>query len=152
MIKFKSVLGSTTLLAIFLNVISFPVVALEETSQRPEFAIGTMLGSLILVLACIFFFAFLMKKTNLFRHGNNKNPIKVVATYPLTNKSRVQIIEVNNKQYLLGVSDQSINLLDQLESSINDSDMALEQNIQPNPSFITAFATVLSKVGKKNNE
>jgi len=150
MIKLKSVLSDNKLLVILLNVISFPVIALEETSQRPEFAIGTMLGSLILVLACIFFFAFLMKKTNLFRHGHNKNPIKVIATHPLTNKSRVQIIEVNNKQYLLGVSDQSINLLDKLESTIDD--IALDQDTQPNPSFTTAFATVLSKVGKKNNE
>ena len=120
MIKFMTTLRKAVLLAILLNVISLPVFALEETSERPEFAIGTMLGSLILVLACIFFFAFLMKKTNLFRHGNSKNPIKVIATHPLTNKSRVQIIEVNNKQYLLGVSDQSINLLDQLESPIDD--------------------------------
>jgi len=150
MIKLNSVLGNNRLFVILLNAISFPAVALEETSQRPEFAIGTMLGSLILVLACIFFFAFLMKKTNLFRHGNNKNPIKVIATHPLTNKSRVQIIEVNNKQYLLGVSEQSINLLDKFESTIDD--ITLEQDTQPNPSFATAFATVLSKVGKKNNE
>ena len=150
MIKFMTTLRKTVFLAILLNVISLPVFALEETSERPEFAIGTMLGSLILVLACIFFFAFLMKKTNLFRHGTSKNPIKVIATHPLTNKSRVQIIEVNNKQYLLGVSDQSINLLDQLESPIDNT--ASENVTQKNPSFTAAFATVLSKAGKKNNE
>ncbi|WP_243836970.1 flagellar biosynthetic protein FliO [Psychromonas algicola] len=150
MIKLMTALRKTALLAILLNVISLPVMALEETSERPEFAIGTMLGSLILVLACIFFFAFLMKKTNLFRHGSSKNPIKVIATHPLTNKSRVQIIEVNNKQYLLGVSDQAINLLDQLESPVDD--IASEDITQKNPSFTAAFAAVLSKAGKKNNE
>jgi len=150
MIKLMATLRKTALLAILLNVVSLPAMALEETSERPEFAIGTMLGSLILVLACIFFFAFLMKKTNLFRHGAGKNPIKVIATHPLTNKSRVQIIEVNNKQYLLGVSDQAVNLLDQLESPIEP--IVSEDATQKNPSFTAAFATVLSKAGKKNNE
>ena len=150
MIKFTATLKKTTLIATLLNVISLPVVALEEVNKRPEFAIGTMLGSLILVLVCIFFFAFLMKKTNLFRHATSKNPIKVIATHPLTNKSRVQLIEVNNKQYLLGVSDQSVNLLDKLECPVID--LESEKLPQKNPSFAAAFATVLSKVGKKNNE
>ena len=127
--------------------VSFPAIALEETSKRPELAIGTMLGSLILVLACIFLFAFLMKKSNLIRHSGQQHSIKVIATHPLTNKSRVQIIEVRGKQYLLGVSEQSVNLLDQLEPF---DEAAVE--VPVNPSFKNAFATVLSKVGKKNNE
>lgn len=150
MIKYLSILRKVALLTILSNTISLPAFALEETSERPEFAIGTMLGSLILVLACIFFFAFLMKKANVLRPGNNKNPIKIIATHPLTNKSRVQIIEVNNQQYLLGVSEQSIHLLDQLASPIND--VCSEKNTQKNPSFTAALATVLSKAGKKNNE
>jgi len=133
-----------------LSLLSLPVLALEETSQRPELAIGTMLGSLLLVLGCIFFFAFLMKKSNLIRHRSNRNPIKVIATHPLTNKSRVQIIDVNGKQYLLGVSEQSVNLLDQLELPL-DTDES-DKGVQPLPSFTAAFASVLSKAGKKNNE
>ncbi|MGJ8581076.1 MAG: flagellar biosynthetic protein FliO, partial [Psychromonas sp.] len=116
-------------------------------SKRPELAIGTMLGSLILVLACIFLFAFLMKKSNLIRHIGQQHSIKVISTHPLTNKSRVQIIEVRGKQYLLGVSEQSVNLLDQLEPF---NEAAVE--VPVNPLFKNAFATVLSKVGKKNNE
>lgn len=139
--------------ALPIMLISLPTVALEETSKRPELAIGTMLGSLILVLACIFLFAFLMKKSNLFRHGGNRNPIKVIATQPLTNKSRVQIVEVYGKQYLLGVSEQSINLLEQIDrSSIEQNDTQNEiKNDQVPPSLATAFATVLSKARNKKN-
>lgn len=141
---------SITLLSAFLLLLtSLPASALEETSQRPEFAIGTMLGSLVLVLACIFLFAFLMKKSNLIRHGGHKNPIKVIATQPLTNKSRVQIVEVYGKQYLLGVSEQSINLLDQLESASFEQNSI--ENEQAPPSFASAFATVLSKARNKDN-
>lgn len=135
--------------ALPIMLISLPTVALEETSKRPELAIGTMLGSLILVLACIFLFAFLMKKSNLLRHGGNKNPIKVIATQPLTNKSRVQIVEVYGKQYLLGVSEQSINLLEQIDSSSIEQNEI--QNDQVPPSLATAFATVLSKARNKKN-
>lgn len=135
--------------ALPIMLISLPTVGLEETSKRPELAIGTMLGSLILVLACIFLFAFLMKKSNLLRHGGNKNPIKVIATQPLTNKSRVQIVEVYGKQYLLGVSEQSINLLEQIDSSSIEQNEI--QNDQVPPSLATAFATVLSKARNKKN-
>lgn len=137
----------TFIKVILLGLLSLPAMAFEETSERPELAIGTMLGSLILVLACIFLFAFLMKKSNLLRHGNNKNPIKIIATQPLTNKSRVQIIEVHGKQYLLGVSEQSVNLLDQLEIPLIDKESEID--VQSTPSLATAFATVLSKAGKK---
>ncbi|MDA7745913.1 flagellar biosynthetic protein FliO [Psychromonas sp.] len=133
-----------------LSIVSFPAVALEETSQRPELAIGTMLGSLLLVLGCIFFFAFLMKKSNLIRNGGVKNPIKIIATQALTNKSRVQIIEVQGKQYLLGVSEQSVSLLQQLESPIINNEGGKEKQVTP--SFAAAFATVLSKAGKKSHD
>lgn len=138
----------TLIITALLSVLSLPVFALQEMDKRPDFAIGTMLGSLMLVLACIFLFAFVMKKSNLMRYGGNKNPIKVIATQALTNKSRIQIVEVHGKQYLLGVSEQSINILDQLESPIQ----ATDSEDQTPPSFTTAFASVLSKAGKKNNE
>jgi len=142
-----SQLITTLMKAVLLSVISLPTFALEEMNKQPDFAIGTMLGSLILVLVCIFLFAFLMKKSNLIRHGGNKNPIKVVAMQPLTNKSRIQIVEVYGKQYLLGVSEQSINLLDQLDTPIKAADSTVD--IQSPPSFAAALASVLSKAGKK---
>lgn len=132
-----------------MSIVSLPTLALEETSQRPELAIGTMLGSLLLVLACIFFFAFLMKKSNLIKHGGHKNPIKIIATQSLTNKARVQIIEVSGKQYLLGVSEQSINLLAELESSVGDK--IIDNDVVKTPSLSASFADVLSKVGRKKS-
>lgn len=136
--------------------VSLPALALEETSKRPELALGTMLGSLVLVLACIFLFAFLMKKSNLIRHRGYKSPIKVIATQALTNKSRVQIIEVHGKQYLLGVSEQSVNLIEQLETPIQTE--MNQTDAQNTPSLAAAFAQVLSsklannKGREKNND
>lgn len=137
------------LIILLISIVSLPVQALQDTNQRPELAIGTMLGSLLLVLACIFFFAFLMKKSNLIKHGGHKNPIKIIATQSLTNKARVQIVEVSGKQYLLGVSDQSINLLAELEIAVGDR--MVDNDVAKTPSLSASFADILSKVGRKKS-
>lgn len=119
----------------------FPIAALaiEESSTHPNFAFGSMLASLLLVIVCIFVFAYLMKKTNLLKTGRGKSLIKVVATQPLTNKGRVQIIELNGLHYLLGVTEQNITLLDKFEKPLQ-AEISSE-----NETHSTPFATFLSK-------
>ena len=117
----------------------------EALKSPPDLAVGSLIASLLLVIACIFVFAFLMKKSNLIHNGRGKTLIKVIATQPLTSKGRVQIIEVNQKRYLVGVTEQSINLLDTF--SIPEGE---EEEQQTNSS--TSFATLLSKISTKRNE
>lgn len=125
---------------------SLPVMALEEVNSASNLEVGSVLGSLVLVLACIFLFSFLIKKSNLIRYGRHSNPIKLIATQPLTNKSRVQIIEVHGKQYLLGVSEQSVNLLEQLEVAVKVD----ANDMQGAVPFTDILANVLPNSGKKN--
>jgi flagellar protein FliO/FliZ len=129
---------------LFLPTISW---AEETLKSPPDLAVGSMIASLLLVIACIFIFAFLMKKSNLIHNGRGKSLIKVIATQPLTNKGRVQIIEVGKKRYLLGVTEQQINLLDTLvvpEDEIAD-ELSSEKQLTP-------FASLLSKISTKRNE
>lgn len=118
----------------------------ELLKSPPSLAIGTMVASLLLVIACIFIFAFLMKKSNLIHNGKGKALIKVIATQPLTNKGRVQVIEVNQTRYLIGVTEQNINLLDTF--AIPEEDEA-DKKSETNS---TAFSTLLSKISIKRNE
>jgi len=150
MIRLNNRLIKTSLFSLLISLVSFPAFALEETSQRPEFEVATVLGSLLLVLVCIFVFAFLMKKSNLVRFNGQNTPIRVIATQALTSKSRVQIIEVHGKQYLLGVSEQSVNLLDQLEVPVETDDIS--PAMPKTMTFKSALASVLNKAGNKNNE
>lgn len=122
------------------------IYAEEAIKSPPDLAIGSMIASLFLVIACIFIFAFLMKKSNLLHNGRGKALIKVIATQPLTNKGRVQIIEVNETRYLLGVTEQNINLLGTLPIPENEDD-----GTQSSPAS-TRFATLLSKISIKRNE
>ena len=119
----------------------------EALKSAPDLAIGSLIASLLLVIACIFIFAFLMKKSNLIHNGRGKTLIKVIATQALSNKGRVQVIEVGDKRYLLGVTEQQINLLDTLDVPDDEVTGELNAEHQSNP-----FASLLSKISAKRNE
>lgn len=125
-------------------VFSSHVSAMEESLSNPDFALGSLLASLLLVIACIFLFAFLMKKTNLLKNGQGKNAMKVVATLPLTNKGRVQIVELNGQHYLLGVTEQNISLLDKYSKPLTADEPTTKE-------VHTSFATLLSKISRKSD-
>ena len=130
-------------LAIFLPTYSF---AAEDKVGPPDLALTSMLGSLLLVIVCIFIFAFLMKQTNLLKNARGKSQIKIIATQPLSTKSRVQMIEVNGQQYLLGVTEQNVTLLDKLDKPLTvDSDTQKQDAVTP-------FSVLLSKINKKSND
>jgi flagellar protein FliO/FliZ len=69
-----------------------------------------------------------------------------VASQPLTGKGRVQMIEVNGQQYLLGVTEQNITLLDKL-----DKPLAIGKE-SASAMTATPFSTLLSKMSKKTDE
>lgn len=119
--------------------------ALDVKSARPELALSTLFASLLLVVACIFLFAYLIKKTNLLKSQTGKHALKIVATQALNRKGQVQIIDVNGQQYLLGVTEQQITLLDKL-----DTPLLIKEPLENNVS--SPFSILLSKISKKNNE
>jgi flagellar protein FliO/FliZ len=130
-------------LSIFLPTHAF---ALEDKVGPPDLALTSMLGSLLLVIVCIFIFAFLMKQTNLLKNARGKSQIKIIATQPLSTKSRVQMIEVNGQQYLLGVTEQNVTLLDKLDKPLTvDCDIQKQDTVTP-------FSVLLSKISKKSND
>jgi len=132
----------------FVPCIFLPVNALaaEQHVAPAGLDLTSMVASLLLVIACIFIFAYLMKKSNLIKNNGAQHQIKVIATQALTSKGRVQIIAVHGQLYLLGVTEQNISVLDKLDKVLTQEDEAE----QPAPSFL--FSTLLSKISKKNNE
>jgi len=118
----------------------------ESTLKSPvDLSVANLIASLLLVLACIFICAFLMKKSNLVKQHKNQPLIKVVARQALTNKGQVQIIEVNNTRYLVGVTEQNISLLDTFASPED----GVEELPEDTP---TSFAALLSKISVKRHE
>ena len=77
--------------------------------------------------------------------------IKVVATQPLTNKGRVQVIELNGLHYLLGVTEQNITLLDKFDKPLQ-AEVPSENEAQPQPFATLLSKTLLSKMSNKSHE
>ncbi|RYV02722.1 flagellar biosynthetic protein FliO [Shewanella sp. OPT22] len=75
-----------------------------------------MIGGLVVVLALIFVLAYVVRRFNLAPSTNNV--LKTVAVAPLGQKEKVVLMEVNGKQYLLGVTPQQVNLIEKIEDPI----------------------------------
>lgn len=72
--------------------------------------------SLVLVIALIVGLAFILKRLN--PNIVNQKDFKVVRSISLGTKERLLVIELDNKQHLLGVTPNNINYLYQLETPI----------------------------------
>ena len=76
----------------------------------------TMIVSLLLVLALVVAFAFVTKRLQPARL--NSQGISLVTSMALSAKERIIVIQVGDKQQLLGVTAQQITLLDTLEKPL----------------------------------
>ena len=100
-----------TLLLAFVT--SFPSYA--ETNSAPD--ILRMGISLIIVLAVIFTLAYIVKKLKI--TPNSQKNLRTVASLSVGAKERVVIVEVNNEQFMLGVTSTNVNFLQKLEQNIS---------------------------------
>lgn len=78
---------------------------------------GSMIMSLLMVLALIIISALLLKRFNLAPQRDSQ--LKVVSSLSLGTKEKVVVIQVGNEQLLLGMAGQQITLLDKLSEPIN---------------------------------
>lgn len=114
------------LLSLSSAVISLPVYAAEQAdtartlSESPVSAISllqTLLG-LVLVLGCIVLVAWLLKRSNSF-HTAASGQLKIIAGLPLGTRERAVLVQVGDKQLLLGVTTQKISLLHTLDTPLS---------------------------------
>ena len=77
--------------------------------------------------------------------GDKDSKISIVSTQAIMPKKFVSVIRFNNNVYLLGVSDQSVNLIDKL----NSDELEVNQE-EPSPSTKKNFLKLLkSNMGIK---
>ena len=79
----------------------------------------SMLLSLLVVVALILALAWIARRFNLAQPGGGA--MKVVAMLPLGGKERVVIVEVQGRQYMLGVTSSQVRLLETLSEPITPS-------------------------------
>lgn len=113
------------LLSISSVLLSLPVYAAEQAetartlTESPVSAMNllqTLLG-LVLVLGCIVLVAWLLKRSNSF-HTAASGQLKILAGLPLGTRERAVLVQVGDKQLLLGVTSQQVTLLHTLETPL----------------------------------
>ena len=66
------------------------------------------------------------------KKGNSDSRVQVLSTQAILPKKFVSVVKFNESVYLLGVSDQSVNLIDKLDSEImenhSDDDLKPEKH------------------------
>ena len=91
---------------------------------------GSMILSLLMVLALIFISALVLKRFNLTQQSSNQ--LKVIASLSLGAKERVVVVQIGEQQLVLGVCPQQISLIKNLENPIDiqaGKPLALSGNI-----------------------
>ena len=78
---------------------------------------GSMIISLLMVLALIIISALVLKRFNLTQQGSSQ--LKVIASLSLGAKERVVVVQIGEQQLVLGVCPQQISLLQNLENPID---------------------------------
>ncbi len=66
------------------------------------------------------------------RKGDSSTTIQVLSTQAILPKKFVSVIRFNNSVYLLGVSEQSLNLIDKIEEYNIEKPLNETSNVKPN--------------------
>ncbi|MDO6764749.1 flagellar biosynthetic protein FliO [Agarivorans sp. 1_MG-2023] len=98
--------------------IALPAAAEQEINAAPSSQVELLswIMSLAVVLVTILVCAWVLKKTRLNQFAGDQS--KVITNLALGTRERIMVVEIGEQQYLLGVTAQSINLLDKLEQPL----------------------------------
>jgi len=95
----------------------------EKTVQvgkhvSPSTDAGTMILSLLIVLLVIIVSAYILKKFQITAQGGHQ-ALKVVSSVHLGSKERVVVVQVGEKQLVLGVTAHNVNILETLDTPLD---------------------------------
>lgn len=92
--------------------------------------LGAMMGLLYVLLYLVkrYFYSFEKK-------GGANSKVQILSTQAILPKKYVSVIKFNESVYLLGVSDQSVNLIDKVGSSL-DEELSDESKDSERPNFL----------------
>lgn len=124
-VKFAAKQCTLGLLGLFALLLSTLTYAQEQTEQvTPQVGkhvmtnmdAGSMILSLLMVLGLIVISALVLKRFNIVQQGHGQ--IKVISSVSLGAKERVVVIQVGDKQMVLGVTSQQITHIETLSEPL----------------------------------
>lgn len=110
--------GLNLLLLSGFSAIAFAGIAFaEETIPKPDdLSLTQVIAPLFFVIVLIFALAWIVKKLNIGTPAVGQG-IKVVSSVPVSSQARVCLIRVGEKDILLGVTNQQVNLIHRFDES-----------------------------------
>lgn len=142
-------------LLLFSSIYSSQLMALEKNKVlTPSESLLPMLTGLLLILAVIFLLAFVFKRFSNF--GLSSKNIKVIESQVVGNKEKLMIIQVQQQQFLIGVTGHTISQLGELSQPVSDIKAKVEKG-QVNEGAVSAefdmstlpFGKIISQLIKK---
>ena len=98
------------------------------------------------IIGLIYFLNYFLRKSR-HRFGSQNSTIKIIDRSYLSQKNQICLVQVNDKYYLLALTDENVTLLDTLDD-LEKVDMGEETQLS-SPNFIDVFK---NKFGKRGNE
>jgi len=123
--------------------------AKSEIAPMPEFGqmVLNLLGAFALVIFLIYGITYFMKKLS--RQGKLVNNLdsgaKILDIFPLNNKQAVYIVSLFDEVYILGITEDSIHLIDKIEDKEKIAKIMEQASRKSNLSF----SKILQAFGKK---
>jgi len=84
----------------------------------PLSSVGKVVIFLLLIVGLILLLAWLVNKTQGQRLGGGNAKLKMVAVLPLGMKEKIAVVQVGNKQLLVGITPQQITTLAELDEPL----------------------------------
>lgn len=84
---------------------------------------------MIILLGVMYSLLYIVKKFlfNAGSKGRKNVNISVISTQPLMAKKFLSVVKIEDKYFVLGISDHSINLIDKLDNFTEDEDEIIEK-------------------------
>ncbi|WP_252177534.1 flagellar biosynthetic protein FliO [Endozoicomonas sp. 4G] len=108
---------SLILLSGFSAIASIEMAFAEETADKPaDLSLTQVVAPLFFVIVLIFALAWVVKKLNVGTPAVGQG-ITVVSSIPVSSQARVCLIRIGEKDILLGVTNQQVNLIHTFDES-----------------------------------
>ncbi len=95
---------------------------------------------LFLIIVCIFFFAWFLKRMGL-SQGSGNQLIKIISTIAVGQKERISLIEVGGQQILIGISPGNIQKIMVLDTPLQVKELPTQHQLVGFSSQLAAFLT-----------
>ncbi len=109
------------------------LLAAEEAAIRtpaPLASAGKVMFFLVIVLGLIVALAWLVSKTRGVQLAQGQGQLNIVATLPLGMKEKIAVVQVGEKQLLVGITPQQITTLAELDEPLPQADTSAPASFQ----------------------